>query len=162
MFIGVRGKGIISFGSGQPDLPPPKEVFSCKIEKDDFKYGLIAGQEYLREALTEEYKDSTKDDFVVTNGASEALDLVFRAIAKPKDKILLHTPYYYSYRPLVEMNNFVPSYVKTNKGKIDIDYHIMDLDPEILNWAKENRAKEGFKITTHTSGNTHLNTTKNN
>ena len=121
MFIGVRGKGIISFGSGQPDLPPPKEVFSCKIEKDDFKYGLIAGQEYLREALTEEYKDSTKDDFVVTNGASEALDLVFRAIAKPKDRILLHTPYYYSYRPLVEMNNFAPSYVKTNKGKIDTD-----------------------------------------
>lgn len=27
MFIGVRGEGIISFGSGQPDLPPPKEVY---------------------------------------------------------------------------------------------------------------------------------------
>lgn len=42
------------------------------------------------------------------------------------------------------------------KGKIDIDYHIMDLDPEILSWAKENRAKEGLKLTTHVSGNTHL------
>ena len=27
MFIGVGGEGIISFGSGQPDMPPPKEVY---------------------------------------------------------------------------------------------------------------------------------------
>ena len=28
MFIGVQGENIISFGSGQPDLPPPEEVYS--------------------------------------------------------------------------------------------------------------------------------------
>ena len=26
IFIGKQGNGIISFGSGQPDLPPPKEA----------------------------------------------------------------------------------------------------------------------------------------
>ena len=26
-FIGKQGSGVISFGSGQPDLPPPKEAF---------------------------------------------------------------------------------------------------------------------------------------
>jgi len=121
MFIGASGKGMISFGSGQPDLPPPKEVFSCVATPEDFKYGQIAGQAYLRQALTKEFKGSTKDDFVITNGASEALDLVFRAIAKPKDNIILHTPYYYSYKPLVEMNNFTPLYVETHQGKIDVD-----------------------------------------
>ncbi len=123
MFIGVRGKGVISFGSGQPDLPPPKKVLECRAGYEDFKYGLIAGREELRESLAEEFKKfkATKEDFVVTNGASEALDLAFRAICKPKDKILLHVPYYYSYKPLVEMNHFAPSFVKTHKGKIDID-----------------------------------------
>ena len=123
MFIGVGGKGIISFGSGQPDLPPPKKVLECKADYNDFKYGLIAGQQMLRESLAGEFKKfrATKDDFVITNGASEALDLAFRAICRPKDKILLHVPYYYSYKPLVEMNHFVPSFVRTHKGKIDIN-----------------------------------------
>lgn len=120
-FIGVNGNGIISFGSGQPDLPPPGEVFSCKPAFSDFKYGLIAGQTELREALAKEFSGSAKDDFVITNGASEALDLAFRAIGKPKDGILLHTPYYYSYKPLLEANNLVPLYVETIKGKIDVD-----------------------------------------
>ncbi|MBI2208713.1 pyridoxal phosphate-dependent aminotransferase [Candidatus Woesearchaeota archaeon] len=123
MFIGVRGKGIISFGSGQPDLPPPKEVLSCAADYDDFKYGLIAGQTDLREGLAHEFRkfNASKDDFVVTNGASEALDLTFRAIGNPKDKILLHAPYYYSYKPLIELNHMTPLFVKTDKGKIDID-----------------------------------------
>jgi aspartate aminotransferase len=123
MFIGVRGKGIISFGSGQPDLSPPKEVLSCIATYDDFKYGLIAGHTKLRERLAQEFRkfNAKKEDFVITNGASEALDLTFRAICKPKDKVLLHVPYYYSYKPLLEINHFVPFFVKTNKGKIDID-----------------------------------------
>ena len=121
MFIGVQGNGVISFGSGQPDLPPPKEVFSCLSTFRDFKYGFIAGNINLRQALAEQYRGFTQDNFVITNGASEALDLAFRAIGKPKDKMLLHTPYYYSYRPLVEMNHFTPVFVKTNEGKIDVD-----------------------------------------
>ena len=123
MFIGVRGNGIISFGSGQPDLPPPDEVLSCKAEYNDFKYGLIAGQPELREGLAKEFKkfNATKDDFVITNGASEALDLAFRAICKPGDKVILHTPYYYSYKPLVEMNHFALVLIQTHKGKIDVD-----------------------------------------
>jgi len=120
MFIGVQGNNIISFGSGQPDLPPPKEVFSCLPTFRNFKYGLIAGQPQLREALASDYKGFTKDNFVITNGASEALDLVFRAIGKPGEKVLLHVPYYYSYKPLVEINHMTPVFVKTNEGKIDI------------------------------------------
>ena len=121
MFIGVRGNGIISFGSGQPDLPPPKEVLSCAPEPEDFKYGLIAGRLDLRQELSKEIKGSASDDFVITNGASEALDLTLRAIGKPKDRIIIHKPYYYSYKPLIELNHMEPLYVETHKGKIDAD-----------------------------------------
>ncbi|HQP32297.1 MAG TPA: hypothetical protein PLB81_13300 [Deltaproteobacteria bacterium] len=44
MFIGVRGEGIISFGSGQPDLPPPKAVYDILPEYSGFRYGLIQGR----------------------------------------------------------------------------------------------------------------------
>ena len=51
-FIGVRGKDIISFGSGEPDLPPPEEVYKILPHYTDFKYGVIQGLDYLRDALT--------------------------------------------------------------------------------------------------------------
>ena len=42
-FIGVQGDDIISFGSGQPDLPPPPEAYKILPNYRDFKYGLIQG-----------------------------------------------------------------------------------------------------------------------
>jgi len=120
LFIGATGKDLISFGSGQPDLPPPKEVFSCLPSYNSFKYGQIAGQDNLREALTKKTKSFAKENFVITNGASEALDLTLRVLAKPGEKVMLHVPYYYSYRPLLELNHLKPVFVKTVGGKIDV------------------------------------------
>jgi len=121
MFIGIQGNGYISFGSGQPDLPPPERVFNILPTYRQFKYGLIQGQLNLRKVLAKQYKGATAENFVVTNGASEALDLVFRAIAKPGDKILVHKPYYYSYAPLIKTNYLEPVYTETVKGKIEFD-----------------------------------------
>lgn len=121
MFIGVQGNGILSFGSGQPDLPPPKRVFKILPEYRQFKYGLIQGQENLRQALSEQYAGSGKEDFVITNGASEALDIVFRTALKPGDKVLVHKPYYYSYVPLIEKNYLEPVFTETPQGKIDFN-----------------------------------------
>ena len=124
-FIGVRGKEIISFGSGEPDLPPPEEVYKILPHYTDFKYGVIQGLDYLRDALTRQYPDSTADSFVITNGASEALDLTLRVISnyemsQPK-KVLMTKPYYYSYPRLVEFADMEPVYLKTNQGRIDMD-----------------------------------------
>jgi aspartate aminotransferase len=125
-FIGVAGKGIISFGSGQPDLPPPKEVYAILPTFKAFKYGLIQGQVHLREALAKQYPRSTADSFVVTNGASEALDLTLRVLSrtnKPNksNKVLLPKPYYYSYPFNVKFSGMEPVYTDLVEGRIDFD-----------------------------------------
>ncbi len=121
-FIGKDGNGIISFGSGQPDLPPPKEIYEMLPKFNRFKYGLIQGDENLRDALAKEYLDSDKDNFVITNGASEALDLVFRVISNGEGgKVLVHKPYYYSYPEIIRAAGMEPIYTETIKGKIDLD-----------------------------------------
>lgn len=123
MFIGVTGKDIISFGSGQPDLAPPSEIYACLRDHAQFKYGLIQGEPELRQALVREFPEgSDQNNFVITNGASEALDLTFRAICRnPGDKVLLHAPYYYSYYPLMKLNHIEPVLTETVAGKINID-----------------------------------------
>lgn len=122
-FIGVEGEGVISFGSGQPDLPPPKEIFENFEDGRLFKYGLVQGDVKLREALSHEYPGAKAEDFVITNGASEALDLIFRAIYRKHGavKVLLGRPYYYSYPPLIEQAGLVPVYTDLVDGKIDIE-----------------------------------------
>lgn len=130
LFIGVQGKDVLSFGSGQPDLPPPPEAYKILPHYRDFKYGLIQGMTELRRALALQYPDSTADSFVVTNGASEALDLVLRVIARsgsakknssPKNKVLMARPYYYSYPHIVRYAGLEPVYTDSVEGRIDFD-----------------------------------------
>ena len=125
MFIGVQGGDIISFGSGQPDLPPPPEAYEMLPRYRAFKYGLIQGMEQLREALAQQYPSSTADSFVVTNGASEALDLALRTIARngdpAKNKVLMARPYYYSYPEIVRFAGMEPVFTDTVAGRIDFD-----------------------------------------
>lgn len=119
VFIGKQGGGVISFGSGQPDLPPPKEAIQGINIRSDLRYGLIQGEYELREALAKEYPNSTPDSFVITNGASEALDLIFRSLGK--GKVLLPRPYYYSYPHIIELAGMEPVYTDLVDGRIDMD-----------------------------------------
>lgn len=119
MFIGKNGKDTISFGSGQPDLPPPEGAFRCLDGYRDFKYGLIQGEENLREQLTHEFDGADADNFVVTNGASEALDLTFRSLGP--GNLLIHKPYYYSYPHLARFGGLEPRFTETVDGRIDED-----------------------------------------
>ena len=119
VFIGKQGNGIISFGSGQPDLPPPKEAINDIDIRRDLRYGLIQGEKILREDLSEEYPTSTANNFVITNGASEALDLIFRAMEN--GKVLIPKPYYYSYPYILKRAGMEPVFTELKKGRIDIN-----------------------------------------
>ena len=119
-FIGKSADRLISFGSGQPDLPPPPQIFRGINTMKIFTYGLIQGNEDLRQALAKKYPGAGKEHFVITNGASEALDLTLRAIFQPRAKILLPKPYYYSYPHNVRLAGMTPVYYKLERGKINI------------------------------------------
>ncbi|MFW5981716.1 MAG: pyridoxal phosphate-dependent aminotransferase [Halanaerobiaceae bacterium] len=118
IFIGKQSSEIISFGSGQPDLPPPEEAINGVNIRCDLRYGLIQGVQELREGLAEEYPRSTAENFVITNGASEALDLIFRAM--DNGKVLIPKPYYYSYPPILEYAGMEAVYTELKDGRIDL------------------------------------------
>ena len=122
-FIGRgQGDGLISFGSGQPDLPPPPEAFQVLANYRAFKYGLVQGEEPLRGAIAKEYPKASADNFVITNGASEALDLVLRALSQQDATVALPRPYYYSYPHNVALAGMESVYYDLDQnGKIDYD-----------------------------------------
>jgi aspartate aminotransferase len=121
-FIGKGdGNDLISFGSGQPDLPPPNQIFKILPKFKDFKYGLIQGQLRLREELAKQYPRSNPNQFLITNGASEAITLVFRFLANKGKRVLLPRPYYYSYPHNAKYANLDVNYYDLVNGKIDLD-----------------------------------------
>lgn len=125
------GDELISFGSGQPDLPPPPSAFAVLSHFKEFKYGLVQGEEALREALAKEYPYAVPEDFVITNGASEAIDLSLRVIAGEGAgaQVLLPRPYYYSYPHNVKLASMTPAYTDLARGKIDIEAFKRDVAP---------------------------------
>ncbi|MFH1285128.1 MAG: pyridoxal phosphate-dependent aminotransferase [Candidatus Micrarchaeota archaeon] len=125
LFIG-KNKGYISFGSGQPDLAPPKRIFGVDKRFRVFKYGLVRGEEKLRvgvaKAMREYGHKFSARNIVITNGASEALDLTFGALlGKDGGKVLLTVPYYYTYPTLIAKNRGRAVYTKLVDGHIDLE-----------------------------------------
>ncbi len=118
---GTAGGDLISFGSGQPDLPPPPSAFAVLKSFEGFKYGLVQGEENLRTAIAREYPSAIAEEIVVTNGASEAIDLVLRAIAAPGARVALPRPFYYSYPHNVTLAGMTPVFYELEKGKINLD-----------------------------------------
>ncbi|MFH1432948.1 MAG: aminotransferase class I/II-fold pyridoxal phosphate-dependent enzyme [archaeon] len=127
LFIGKSGADIISFGSGQPDLLPPFDIKRVFLDYDRFKYGAVGGEDELKNELCKSIKNEfghviSNDNIVVTNGASEALDLALRHVftLTYRKKILLTKPYYYSYPELVKINRMEPIYTDDDIDLEDI------------------------------------------
>ncbi len=119
---GTNAEGdLISFGSGQPDLPPPPSAFSVLQNYRGFKYGMVQGEENLRAAIAKEYPSAIAEEIVITNGASEAIDLVLRAISVSGGRVALPRPFYYSYPHNVTLAGMTPVYYDLEKGKINFE-----------------------------------------
>jgi len=98
---------VISLGVGEPDFSAPWAARTAAIdslERGKTSYTSNRGMAALREriAVHHERYDQTyapTDEILVTTGASEAVDLAFRALVDPGDTVAVHEPTYISYGP---------------------------------------------------------------
>lgn len=114
--IASEMKDCISLGVGEPDFDTPwniRESAIYALESGRTHYTSNHGSTDLRKEILR-YLDmqfSLKYDLsqaVVTVGASEALDLAFRAIMNPGDEVLVAAPSYVSYMPGISFAGGVP------------------------------------------------------
>ena len=100
-------KNVISMSVGEPDFVTPWNVCQAaidSIERGETHYTSNSGMPELR-ALIEQYLSERfrvhykPEQMLVTVGASEALDLAFRALLDPGDEVLIPAPSYVSYEP---------------------------------------------------------------
>ena len=104
-------KDVISMSVGEPDFVTPWNVRQAAInsvERGLTHYtsnnGLPELRRLIREYLNDRYDvHYDMNDILVTVGASEALDLAFRALIDPGDEVLIPAPSYVSYEPGVKL-----------------------------------------------------------
>ncbi len=122
--IASEMKDAISLGVGEPDFVTPwniRESAIFSMERGHTHYTSNHGQLSLRKliSLYLETRFSTgynpESEVLVTVGASEALDLAFRAIMEPGDEVLVPAPSYVSYMPGVTFAGGTPVAIETKE-----------------------------------------------
>lgn len=114
--------GGISLGIGEPDFITPWHIRDAGIyslEKGFTKYTPNAGLSDLRRSISRYMERrfglsyAPIGQILVTVGGSEGLDLCFRCMLEPGDEVIIPTPSFVCYGPLVSMVHGVPVYVET-------------------------------------------------
>ncbi|WP_019240462.1 MULTISPECIES: aminotransferase class I/II-fold pyridoxal phosphate-dependent enzyme [Bacillus] len=113
----------INLTIGQPDFPTPnhiKEAAISSLHADQTSYSHNAGLFSLRREVQSFYEDQynfsyrAEDEILITVGASEALDTVFRTILEEGDEVVVFAPAYPGYIPLIELCGAKPIIVDTS------------------------------------------------
>jgi aminotransferase len=104
---------VISLGVGEPDFTAPwraRETAIESIEAGRTSYTANRGMRELRESIANHAEKwnlsyDPADEILVTAGASEAIDLTFRALVDPGDVVAIAQPSYISYVPGVTFSD---------------------------------------------------------
>ncbi|WP_226006417.1 pyridoxal phosphate-dependent aminotransferase [Natrinema salinisoli] len=99
---------VISLGVGEPDFATPwaaRDAAIASLEQGKTSYTANRGKRELRESIADYVADrfdlgyDPDEEIIVTTGASEAVDLAFRAFVNPGDTVAVAQPCYISYEP---------------------------------------------------------------
>ncbi|EMA55487.1 MULTISPECIES: pyridoxal phosphate-dependent aminotransferase [Halococcus] len=126
---------VISLGVGEPDFTAPwsaREAAIDSLERGRTSYTANRGMAELREAIATNVDEQYSLDYdpdeeiIVTAGASEAIDVAFRALLDPGDRVAVAQPAYISYVPGVIFAGGEPLRVPTREEDA------FKLTPEVL------------------------------
>ena len=108
--------GAVNLGQGFPDFGWPEEILDAAaraLKEGSNQYPPSRGLPLLREAIAGHYRrhhglDLGAENVCVTSGATEALGAAILATVTPGDEVLIFTPAYDSYAPMIRRGGGVP------------------------------------------------------
>lgn len=104
-----RATGAINLGQGFPDDQGPSELIEAAahaLAERPNHYPPMAGVPELRAAIASFYRNQgltlDADQVIVTSGATEAVAAAILTFVRPGDDVIIFTPAYDAYAPLIE------------------------------------------------------------
>lgn len=117
-----KGIDVINLSLGEPDFFTPqivKDAAKEAIDKNFSFYTNVSGYVELREAICHKLKrdnqlDYSADQIVVSTGAKHSIINVFLTTINPGDEVIIPTPFWVSYKSMVELSGGIPVFVETS------------------------------------------------
>ncbi len=105
----ARGRDIVDFGPGEPDLPTPGNVKLAAIRAihDNFtRYTAAGGTQELKEAICERHSEDfgtsyTPSECTVSTGGKHALFNVLQSVVDPGDEVVIPSPSWSTFHDIV-------------------------------------------------------------
>src|SRR3982750_981322 len=106
----------VNLGQGFPDFGWPDEILDAAaraVKEGSNQYAPSRGLMSLREAIAGHYRrhqqlDVSADHVCVTSGATEALGGAILATVRPGDEVVIFTPAYDCYAPMIRRAGAIP------------------------------------------------------
>ena len=116
MSLAAAKHGAVNLGQGFPDFGWPDEILDAAakaLKEGSNQYAPSRGLPALRDAVANHYnrqfgQDLSPEQVCVTSGATEALGAAILAIVEPGDEVIIFTPAYDSYAPMIRRGGASP------------------------------------------------------
>jgi aspartate/methionine/tyrosine aminotransferase len=116
MSLAANQHGAVNLGQGFPDFGWPDEILEAAaraLTQGSNQYAPSRGLTVLREAIAAHYQRHfgqalEADNVCVTSGATEALGAAILATVQPGDEVVIFTPAYDSYAPMIRRAGATP------------------------------------------------------
>jgi len=128
-------KDMIKLTLGEPDFNTPEHVKAAGIEAIEQNYthytgmtGLIEAREAMSRFFDKKYGISYKPEteILVTVGATQAISASLLAILEEGDKVLMPSPIYPGYEPIITLAKAEPVYLDTSKNNFVLTPEMID------------------------------------
>lgn len=116
MSLAAAKHGAVNLGQGFPDFGWPEEILQAAaraLKEGSNQYAPSRGLPQLREAIAAHYarhfgQQLDPDHICVTSGATEALGAMILSVVEPGDEVIIFTPAYDSYSPMIRRAGATP------------------------------------------------------
>jgi aspartate/methionine/tyrosine aminotransferase len=116
MSLAAAKHGAVNLGQGFPDFGWPEEILDVAaraLKERSNQYPPSRGLPELRQAVAAHYgrhfgQQLDPDHICVTSGATEALGAMILSVAEPGDEVVIITPAYDSYAPMIRRAGATP------------------------------------------------------
>ncbi len=139
----AQGIRVISFGAGEPDFDTPQNIKQAAIkaiEEGFTKYTPVGGIDELKDAIIKKFQRDNgltykRSEILVSCGGKHSFYNLAQAIFDQGDEVIIPSPYWVSYPPMVALAEATPVIVET-KEEDEFKLRIEDLKKAITSRTK--------------------------
>ncbi|MFQ6078802.1 MAG: pyridoxal phosphate-dependent aminotransferase [Thermodesulfobacteriota bacterium] len=128
----AEGIDVIGFGAGEPDFDTPDHIKKAAIKALDngfTKYTAAGGIDELKDAVITKFKrdnglDYDRTQIIISCGGKHSLYNVAQVLFETGDEVIIPSPYWVSYPPIVTLADALPVILETTEEsgfKMDLD-----------------------------------------